>query len=387
MRIIKKLIKKVISTSTLLLPKPLERQLRSIFHYLFHKRPIRKRKWTAPDGFPSLNGPVLIIGHANFLKSTGGTEYAILQHAEQLISNNKDFVYLCPQVSTQDSTITFSNKIQIIANGHHFGTIPINQVLNLAIAIAPSSIVIHHILRWPLSLINKLISESKAPTQLHIHDFLIKCPLINYRCMSGERLCNSRFASWYISRWRNSTNALLSAVNEIIVPSKFVYNTLPKELLPKTKVVSPQANISEPKNKRTLAFLGYSSAIKGYDIWEKLASNALVTRSLTLIHVGDRHEDLPYVPSIKYSFAQNKHSQATEILIREKVDAVLLWSQVPETFSFTLSEAINADCFIITNPNSGNIAFTVKNELLNRGIVIDNEYLLTIYLLKNFCNS
>ena len=65
-----------------------------------------------------------------------------------------------------------------------------------------------------------------------------------------------------------------------------------------------------------------------------------------------------------------------------QIDAVLLWSEVAETFSFTLHEALAAGAFIITNPNSGNINFYIENNPF-RGVVYKNANLL----IDNFTNG
>ncbi len=58
-------------------------------------------------------------------------------------------------------------------------------------------------------------------------------------------------------------------------------------------------------------------------------------------------------------------------LEKHRIDAAFLWSICPETYSFTTSEACAANCFIITNAMSGNIAARVRET--GRGIVCRDE--------------
>ena len=72
----------------------------------------------------------------------------------------------------------------------------------------------------------------------------------------------------------------------------------------------------------------------------------------------------------------------------------LRWNQIDvafqstaETFSFTLHEALAAGCFIVTNPNSGNIQDYIRRNP-KRGIILQNEtelieFLKTDGLVKN----
>jgi hypothetical protein len=78
---------------------------------------------------------------------------------------------------------------------------------------------------------------------------------------------------------------------------------------------------------------------------------------------------------------------AAELLKKHKVDFVLLWSQVPESFSFTMHEARAAGKFIITSKKSGNIAHEVSKHP-DWGVALESDYDLFCYLLfKGVTNS
>lgn len=53
------------------------------------------------------------------------------------------------------------------------------------------------------------------------------------------------------------------------------------------------------------------------------------------------------------------------------IDAVILWSTWPETYSFTVHESFAANCLVLTNKDSGNIAAKITGT--SRGVVCDNE--------------
>ena len=64
--------------------------------------------------------------------------------------------------------------------------------------------------------------------------------------------------------------------------------------------------------------------------------------------------------------------QAMSNALREnEIDVAFLWSVWPETFCFTLHEAMAAGCFIITHVNSGNVQQLVQKS--NQGVVMANE--------------
>ena len=47
---------------------------------------------------------------------------------------------------------------------------------------------------------------------------------------------------------------------------------------------------------------------------------------------------------------------------KDKIDIVMLLSNWPETYSYTMYEALAANCFILSNENSGNIEQNVRKE-------------------------
>jgi len=70
--------------------------------------------------------------------------------------------------------------------------------------------------------------------------------------------------------------------------------------------------------------------------------------------------------------SSEKGTMMTDKLRQYEVEAVLLWSTVPETFSLTLHEALAAGCFIITNKVSGNIQDYIQRNP-GRGVILDSE--------------
>ncbi|MGZ3797041.1 MAG: hypothetical protein ACXVB1_11780 [Pseudobdellovibrionaceae bacterium] len=148
----------------------------------------------------------------------------------------------------------------------------------------------------------------------------------------------------------------------------------------KTKVFNPSSEVLSLETKPTIAYLGVDSPIKGYDTWLRLTKNALITRKYNLIHLGRRSLSIPHVPLVEYSFRNSKEDEASTLLKTYNVSFVLLWSRVPESYSFTFHEARNAHKTVITSSNSGNIAYEIsKNQ--NLGVVLMSEYQLIQFLL------
>jgi hypothetical protein len=333
----------------------------------------------------NLKNITLIIGHSNFLSSTGGTERVILQEAEELIEENSDFIFLYPIQSFGFQQHIKPKNFGLIINGYEASTIPRNQISKLINSLDLKEIRIHHLLSWPLSDIVEILqkqNEKKIKIITHIHDFLFSCPKTNKFCINDQLVCKQKYWKKNIIRWRNGFAQILKISDKIILPSEFMLSHLDSKFRQKANIQAPYHLKSiETTPKKKIAYLGYASDIKGYECWEKLARNALITRTYDLIHIGYRSIPLESVPCIPYNFHNSKECQASKIIRDMKIDFIFLWSQVPESYSFTLQESIAAERPVLTSNKSGNIAYTIQSNS-KFGTVFENEYSLFSSLLK-----
>jgi hypothetical protein len=247
-----------------------------------------------------------------------------------------------------------------------------------------TEIRIHHLLFWPLEDVVKIVEmfySKSIPTVIYTHDFYFHCPKVNAFCKSGLKVCDIHLGKTVVQRWRAHYQRLFKLAQRIVAPSEFMSLQLPAEFVPKIQVETPYNPPQLHPKKLRLAFLGYAAPIKGAETWLNLAQNALITRSYDLIHIGAGGDARLPVQKVAYSFHDSKDCEASKLLQELEVDFVLLWSQVPESFSFTYHEAQKAGKFVITNEKSGNIAHLLRqNE--NNGIVLSSDFELVQFLLK-----
>jgi hypothetical protein len=88
-------------------------------------------------------------------------------------------------------------------------------------------------------------------------------------------------------------------------------------------------------------------------------------------HLGIAGIRKPGVRYVDVSFLKEGENAMLKALREHKIDGVFLWSIWPETYSFTLYESFAENCFVITNPTSGNIAAQIESGF--RGAVFDDE--------------
>lgn len=368
-------------------PNSLARLAKSLLFQIKHFSPSwRESNVDLPSEFGLLDSFILLIGHSNYLTSLGGTEKIILEEVEGMLANNLNSVYLYPKGNSQLLSLLRPSSYGIIINGYEVSEITRSQLHNFLDLLSPklTEIKIHHFLFWSLRDIRKLVTTNKnrkKKISICVHDFYFKCPKVNYFCQSGPLRCNATYLKSIIKRWRVNYNKLFEHADMILAPSLYMKERVPNEFKSKVHIQEPE---SPPtiKTKTKLAYLGSASDIKGFQTWKALAKNALITRTYDLIQIGsDNGEALLDVQKIGYSFHDSKACIASELLTHLQIDLVLIWSQVPESYSFTYHEAKRAKKYVIASVHSGNVAYSIEQHK-NDGIVLDSDYNLVQFLVK-----
>lgn len=367
----------------LLVPKPFLRFIKSSFFLKKHFTKIFfTTEWALPPEINTDQPMVVLVGHSNYLESEGGTEKIIIDQVENLLSTQKNNIFIYPKWN--GVKILQKAKYGVILNGYELLELKESQLLAFFQRLKIQELHIHHLLHWPLTKFVQILTAIKSKTPkilVYSHDFYFSCPKVNKFCMAGALRCKDSYYSWLVQKWRICYQRIWELADEIRVPSEFMKQQMDENGKQKTSIFNPLSVSTGSNSKPTIAYLGVDSPIKGYETWLNLAKNALVTRKCKLIHIGKRRLSLPHIPSFDYSFQNSKENIASDLLKTHNVNFVVIWSQVPESYSFTFHEAKIANKPVITTPKSGNIAFEIsKNQSL--GVVLSTEYKLVQFLLN-----
>lgn len=377
---------KFLNSST---PVFLRRFLKSVLFYKKHfSESCRQRQVTLPKEIINLKSAVCLIGHSNFTSSMGGTERVLIEKTEKMLSENIDSVFIYPKGSPERLTLLKPCSYGVALNGYEITEIHGRQLKSFFEALQPKlqKIEVHHLLFWPLREIKNILNRSKksgVKVDLHLHDFHFKCPKVNWICKNDKSQCRRSYLKSTHTKWESEYNEILEISEQIVTPSEFMQNFVPEKFKSKTKIQTPEP-LKSPlpiAKKMTLAYLGADSILKGFETWKRIANNALITRLYDLLQVGTGKIGGPLVQQIPYSYQSSKDCPACEILQKLRIDMVLLWSQVPESYSFTFHEAVKAGKFVITSTKSGNIAYSLP-KMGHSGAVLNSDYELFQFLLK-----
>ena len=220
----------------------------------------------------------------------------------------------------------------------------------------------HHVSGMP-DWVMQLPNELGVPFDYTVHDFSPICPQFHLNEKNGdfcglpcEDECNECISSrpnpWAedIASWRSAFQGLFADARRIICPSNFVMEVIRDYFPTANLVLKPHAELDlflpkrptvEPRIK--IAILGSISPIKGLYFIKELVKASLDYRyAIDFVVIGAVTEPIwPSLPPNVTMTGQYRRSELAHILERERVDGFLFCSRVPETYSYTLTMAMN----------------------------------------------
>lgn len=345
------------------------------------------------------NKYVLSFGFANYLHGRGGVDKVIAEHQELLNYNNISYIFISKYQKVIGSYSLFSNLFSVVIDGKFIcfaDEIKIYRILCLLSdkKYALVGAFIHHFMDVDLQFMQKLLNCAECPIFFYVHDFYSVC--IQYNLLRndeeycGDDECSEKKCS-YCKYFQTN---LLYKKNfdyffekyydrlQIIAPSKCAGEIWIKshpEFVNKLSIISHQKIVlSESIHRKNeiskpikVAFIGSKVKVKGWKECKNLFDSIKNDKRYELIYCGSYDVEEKYIKKIDVHVKSGNLGAMTDSLQQEKVDCVILWSIWPETYAYTYFEAWASDCYIITNENSGNIVYSVKQN--KNGIVLKNE--------------
>jgi len=314
---------------------------------------------------------VVFLSHIDYLETTGGSQKYQLDEIKTLnnlsinvfgiyinVKNNRSFGL---NLNTQnlDSSLAFKDIITIF------------KIFKLSKNLI--SFNIHHLLGYTEEQIKILIKlVSREYVIVYLHDIFF----INYkRFIKINKYVTEIFGinvkNLINSDYSKLLDKVLSIASYIICPSKYLKNLFTDKnkglnnkkitLVPHLKLDLYKKKLIFNHKKLRLAYLGYKSKEKGWHLFKKLTEDPCLTNLYKFYHIGsNKNERNNKMVEISYSYKENSQLVIQKLLEHE-IDIVLLWSLLPESYSYTMYEAYSAGIPILTWKGSGNIAFQIIN--------------------------
>ena len=220
----------------------------------------------------------------------------------------------------------------------------------------------HHVQGMPQRIL-ELAREVGCPYDVTVHDYYPLCPQFQLTDASGRycgepdeagctRCITANPAQWPIgiARWRAAFGRLLGDADRVIAPSRDAARRIERYF---PAVSAQHWPHSEPASagarSRKVLVLGGLSPAKGMDLVEACARDArerrLALRFRVIGHIARPVDDEAGLP-LTFTGEYPEGALAT-LIEQERGDAILFPAQWPETYSYTLTAAIDSGLPIV----------------------------------------
>lgn len=221
---------------------------------------------------------------------------------------------------------------------------------------------VHHAMRAPLDLVRALLDltdDRGVPVAWTLHDYFTLCPTANLLDAEGGYPCTSleggpecggceeqarRLAGTSVAEWRSEWADLLGRADRVIAPSRSAADLVSANvpgiggrLLIQPHGVAPGPGPDDRDPGRDVAVLGYGGVHKGDSLLGGVIE-ALAGRGIRWHLLGRRRLSVDDRPDVKV-YGPYERADLPRLLREARIDAALLLSPWPETYSYTLSEA------------------------------------------------
>lgn len=345
---------------------------------------------------------VLSITFGDYKNTLGGVAKAVLTHQYMFNENGISYICIFP-LNLSNRRYAKNNKYWgVTVDGFFDNVCSTKMLINFLIHLSHKGVLcecihIHHLRHIDINELSNILRCMDTKIYFYIHDYYSICAstkLIGdngFLCRSdflkNKRCETCRYYSESIKFKGQFERFVLNFWSRIIfiAPSDTCKHWFLKQYTEYAKkVIVVYHQILEgdyviPKKTDSVIKIGYVGLpipTKGWNQFKKLYDIYRNNNNYEFIYfssISDASVDIRHV-SVDF---QQSLTAMQDVLRKERVDYVLLWSTWPETYSYTYYESYSAGCCVITNPDSGNIADQVKK--MNSGFVLTEQQLLDFF--------
>lgn len=236
-----------------------------------------------------------------------------------------------------------------------------DRLVALLQAVGIDRVHFHHVHGLPQEILD-LPGRLECPYDVTLHDYFPACPQYHLIDGSGRycaadpqcrRCLDTKPAQWplTVDQWRSAFRALLSGAQRVIAPSRDCAQRL-RGFFPEASPVvwpHPEAEAHAPSVPLRVLVAGAISPAKGLDLLEACVRDAAQRRlPLHFRVLGFVARALPLWPEMPFTLTgEFRDGTLPALLALERGDVIFFPAQCPETFSYTLSDALNASLPIV----------------------------------------
>ncbi|MDO3385236.1 glycosyltransferase [Gilvimarinus sp. SDUM040013] len=243
------------------------------------------------------------------------------------------------------------------------------------------SLHLHHVHGWPLALL-QLIEQLNARYDITLHDYYAVSPY--YHLKRDGVCCDDKSWPTDDDAWQKKLEPLMLGAERIIAPSQSVASVV-QQAYPSSsiEVKSHPEVVVQPVQPYKVLLLGALSVEKGLRQVEQVAQLASREAPGLLLRLIGYTTD---IPSFSLSMTGSYEEQELpQLIAAEKPDVVWMPAQVPETYSYTLSQALATGVPIVASKLG---SFVDRLTSVKNAQLIDSDASAEIWLdaLKQACH-
>lgn len=352
---------------------------------------------------------VITVSYGDYTSGTGGTDKFILSQQRLLNEYKISMLYIYPKPDILGKRIHSDKMWGVLMDGKYYAmtnTFGILKLINKlqGKGLVLSGVIIHHLNNASLNEMYKILKAIDARIYMYLHDFYTICPssglLRDYHdfcgvsfpneqkclgctCLSETTIKRARQIAEFIKKISNRTLFIFPSQSALenwreAYPEKSFHTTVILHQILSGEYKANMSPVSDSEPLR-IAYVGYQAPHKGWAEWKEAVKRSHEAGCNYLYYqMGSCNEKIDFVQKCDIDFKKDINAMITA-LRENKIDCAVLWSLWPETYSFTFYESYSANCYILTNQLSGNIAAMVKQK--GNGTAAENKNDLSALLL------
>ncbi len=314
----------------------------------------------------------LLLAGIHALLRINGCRRFIDSQVGILNNNGYESVEVAP-IRYYEAGNTSATYLAVRTNGQYSGIISIDDFVNNHFCFR--GMIIHSLYyEYELSGVFSTRLGSDKPILYYAHDYFCICKnRFLYRdgelCIDadGALYCSSCELSIAQAKLRSFHKALFeNGQVRIIVPTEDMkkligelYTNIHIDVIPHLVYTINRRVFNTIHNKPRVAFLGGIQKFKGWDWFKMLCRDCSGLYDFFYFGMSELEKD--YEISFVEATLEPDKSMVDQ-LKKNSIDIVCLLSLCSETYSYTLFEALEAGCYIVTTSRSGNICKVVKEQ-------------------------
>lgn len=347
-------------------------------------------------------GIVLAFSHDDYAESCGGVQNIIHNEQRAFMAEGLGYLHLAPVRPRPALAANLPGTVlRLRLDGALLGDVRFADLQGVFAALgrrgAVAAGIVHHLAGHAPEQVADLLRKAGVSGPLvWTHDFFTLCtsyPLLRNDiayCGAPDAAspacsicCHGPGRADHVTRMR----AFFAETRPtVLAPSRFAldlwasrggYPCREKAVLAPARLVAAEDRAPHRRNhpRLRIAHLGTRDFHKGWTSFEGLARRFAEDPRYEFFQLGlpaPQGEQGP-VRTVSVRWSPDRRDAMAEAVARHRIDVVVHWSLCPETFSFTVHEALAGGAFVLARTEAGNVWPAISANAPGRGAALDSE--------------